>query len=729
MGISRQITLHISGMTCAACANRIEKVLRKVNGVNTVQVNLAIEKAMISYQPDVINQADIAGRIEKLGYKATEEQEDKHLHEIGRLKKKCLISTLLSIPLIWSMVSHFPFAASSVWVPALFENAFFQLAITFPIQFWIGFSFYEGAWRALKNRSANMDLLVVLSTSSAFFYSHYLTLQSIGSPSRHVTLYFETSAVIITFLLIGKLLEATAKGRTVQAIKSLYQLQPKSAVILRGGEQLTIPIEQLAAGDIFIVMPGERVATDGIVIRGSSTLDESMITGESIPVEKLEGSFVIGATLNQNGMLHVKAVKIGGETALSQIIKVVEEAQSKKAPIQRYADELTEIFVPLVVTIAAITFLAWYFLLHPGDFGDSLEKAMAVLIIACPCALGLATPTSILVASGRGARSGILFKRGEHLETLQKVDTVVLDKTGTVTKGEPEITDVYCQGETSKFLQFVAAAETGSPHPFAAAIVQTAAKRNLPTLRAAESHTVPGYGIKAVVEGKQVIIGSEKLMIMEGVTREGTESLVNQLQSAGKTVLYVAVDRQPAGLLAAADTVKEGAREVVYRLKKMGKEVIMVTGDHQFASTAVAQKIGISRVYAGMLPEEKAALIERWRQQGKTIAMVGDGINDAPALTASDVGIALGTGTDIAIEAADVIIMQGDMGAISDAIRLSQKTIANIKQNMFWALAYNSLGIPLTMLGYLSPWLAGAAMALSSISVVLNSLRLKRVRL
>jgi Cu+-exporting ATPase len=716
-------------MTCAACANRIEKVLGKLNGVETVQVNLAIEKATISYQPDVINQADITGRIEKLGYKATEEQEDKHLHEINRLKQKCLISAVLSIPLIWSMVSHFPLAASSVWVPALFENAFFQLAITFPIQFWIGFSFYEGAWRALKNRSANMDLLVVLSTSSAFFYSHSLTVQSVGSPSQHVTLYYETSAVIITFLLIGKLLEATAKGRTVQAIKSLYQLQPKSAVILRGGEHLTIPIEQLAAGDIFIVRPGERVATDGIVVRGNSTLDESMITGESIPVEKQAGSFVIGATLNQNGLLQVKAVKIGGETALSQIIKVVEEAQSKKAPIQRYADELTEIFVPLVVMIAASTFLAWYFLLRPGDFGDSLEKAMAVLIIACPCALGLATPTSILVASGRGARSGILFKRGEHLETLQKVDTVVLDKTGTVTKGKPEITDVYCQGETSAFLQLVAAAETGSPHPFAAAIVQTAAKRGLPRLRAAESQTVPGYGVKAVVEGKQVIIGSEKLMIREGIAIEGTDSLVNQLQFAGKTVLYVAVDRQLAGLLAAADTVKEGAREVVRRLRKMGKEVIMVTGDHQLASTAVAKKIGIHRVYSGMLPEEKAAIIEKWKQQGRTIAMVGDGINDAPSLTAADVGIALGTGTDIAIEAADVIIMQEDVRAISDAIRLSQKTIANIKQNMFWALAYNSLGIPLTMLGYLSPWLAGAAMAFSSISVVLNSLRLKRVHL
>lgn len=731
MPTTAHVTYQIGGMTCAACATRIEKVVTKVDGVQVIQVNYALERARIEYNPETVNEFVIKERIEKLGYQATQDVQGDQEKEIRGLALRCLFAILLSIPLFWSMATHFSFT-SFIWVPDLFLNPFFQLAITFPIQFVIARTFYEGAWNSLRNRTANMDVLVVLSTSSAFFYSHYMTFAFKGTEAHEVTLYYETSALIITFLLIGKLLEAMTKRRTLEAIKSLYQLQAKTVTVVRNQEMTAVPIEELRVGDIFIIRPGEKVPTDGEILEGTSFVDESVFTGESLPVEKRVGDWITGATMNQNGMLKARATRIGRDTALAQIIRIVEEAQASKAPIQRMADELTEIFVPIVVTIAAITFLAWYYWFTPLTIGIALERAMAVLIIACPCALGLATPTSILVGSGRAAKAGILFKQGKHLELVQKVDTVIFDKTGTITKGKPEVTDIHvAKKEWGKhtFLQLVAAAEKGSEHPLASAIVQFATDNQLKMPMITQCEALPGYGIKAIVMEKELLIGSHRLMMENGIAVQEGVTLASTYEQVGKTVIYVAVNRQFAGLIALSDTVKDSSEAAIGRLHKFGKEVIMVTGDNERTAVHIAKQIGISKVYAGVLPTEKASIIHQLRRRGRIVAMVGDGVNDAPALALADIGIAIGTGTDVAIEAADILVMHGDLHGVADSFLISQKTLVNIKQNLFWALAYNTIAIPVTMLGFLAPWVAGGAMALSSISVVLNSLRLKRVRL
>ena len=600
----------------------------------------------------------------------------------------------------------------------------FQFALATPVQFVIGARFYIGAYKALRNGSANMDVLVALGTSAAYFYSLYITVWDIPE-----ALYYETSAVLITLILLGKLFEALAKGRSSEAIKSLMGLQAKTATVIREDQETSVPVEEVVVGDLFLVKPGEKVPVDGIVVEGVSAVDESMLTGESIPVEKRAGESVIGATLNKNGVLKVKATKVGKETALSQIIKVVEEAQGSKAPIQRVADVISGIFVPIVVGIAAITFAIWYFAVETGDVAAALEKAIAVLVIACPCALGLATPTSIMAGSGRAAELGILFKGGEHLENTHRINTVVLDKTGTVTKGKPELTDIIVKEEynETQLLSWVGAAERNSEHPLAEAIVSGIRNKGIALPQTDSFQAIPGYGIMAVVEGKGIMIGTKKLMAEYSVKADDAFEAMARLESEGKTAMLIAVDGRYAGMVAVADTVKETSAQAVARMKALNLDVVMITGDNERTAKAIAEQVGIEHVRAEVLPDGKAVEIKKLQESGKTVAMVGDGINDAPALATADIGMAIGTGTDVAMEAADVTLMRGDLNSIPDAVSMSKKTMANIKQNLFWALAYNVIGIPIAALGYLEPWLAGAAMALSSVSVVLNALRLQNV--
>ncbi len=731
----KQVQMHITGMTCAACANRIEKGLNRLPGVTRANVNFALETAHVEYSPSAVSVEDIIRKVEQLGYRAVpkedrEEAKDRRRQEIDRQKRRFILSAVLSFPLLWSMAGHFSFT-SFLWVPSWLMNPWVQLALATPVQFVIGKPFYVGAYKALRNRSANMDVLVALGTSAAYFYSFYLTVQWAGSAERHhaPALYYETSAILITLIILGKLLEALAKGRTSEAIKTLMGLRAKTALVIRDGQEIRIPADEVVAGDIVLVKPGEKVPVDGVVVEGDSSVDESMLTGESMPVEKRPGDTVIGATVNQNGILKVRATKVGKETALAQIIKVVEEAQGSRAPIQRVADVISGIFVPVVVGIALVTFLIWYVWASPGDFAGALQKAIAVLVIACPCALGLATPTSVMAGSGRAAELGILFKGGEHLELTHRIDTIVLDKTGTITKGKPELTDVIAaMPDETRFLRLVGAAEKPSEHPLAEAIVAGIAAKGIELPQADEFEAIPGHGIRAVVEGKEVLAGTRRLMARYGVPADEALAAMEPLEEAGKTAILIAVDRRYAGMVAVADSIKETSREAVSRLKQMGLEVVMITGDNERTAKAIARQAGIDRVLAAVLPEGKAEEVKKLQAQGRKVAMVGDGINDAPALATADIGMAIGTGTDVAMEAADVTLMRGDLNSIPDAIVMSRKTMTNIRQNLFWALAYNSLGIPVAAAGFLAPWVAGAAMALSSVSVVLNALRLQRVK-
>lgn len=728
------VDFQITGMTCAACANRIEKGLNKMQSVSNATVNLALETAHVEFNPAEISVSDLVKKVEKLGYGAILKNEDQsnegdhRQKEIKKQKTKLLISAILSFPLLWAMVSHFSFT-SFIWLPDIFMNPWVQLALATPVQFVIGAQFYVGAYKALRNGSANMDVLVALGTSAAYFYSLYLTLISIGNEHHMVDMYYETSAVLITLILLGKLFESLAKGRTSEAIKKLMGLQAKTATVIRDGEELQISIDDVLVGDILVVKPGEKIPVDGEVVDGNSSVDESMLTGESIPVGKQTGDLVIGSTINKNGVLKIKATRVGKETALAQIIKIVEEAQGSKAAIQRVADRISGIFVPIVVAIAVLVFFIWYLWVTPGDFANALEKLIAVLVIACPCALGLATPTSIMAGSGRAAELGILFKGGEHLEATQSITTVVLDKTGTVTKGKPELTDVVVEHfQEEDLLRWVGTAEKNSEHPLAEAITEGIKNKGITLSQSEAFEAIPGYGIRATVEGRDVLVGTRKLMERYGVNVTLVMSQMEELEDQGKTAMLVAIDKQYAGMVAVADTVKETSREAIARLKEMGIEVVMMTGDNQRTAQAIAAQVGIDHVLAEVLPEGKAEEVKKLQDQGKKVAMVGDGINDAPALAMADIGMAMGTGTDIAMEAADITLMRGDLNGIADAIRMSKKTMTNIKQNLFWALAYNSLGIPVAALGFLAPWVAGAAMALSSVSVVLNALRLQKIK-
>ncbi|MBL3821345.1 MULTISPECIES: heavy metal translocating P-type ATPase [Bacillus cereus group] len=734
--VSDKAEFTVSGMTCAACANRVEKRLNKLEGVNGATVNFALESATVDFNPDEINVNEMKSAITKLGYKLEvksdeqDESTDHRLQEIERQKKKFIISFILSFPLLWAMVSHFSFT-SFIYLPDMLMNPWVQLALATPVQFIIGGQFYVGAYKALRNKSANMDVLVALGTSAAYFYSVYLSIQSIGSSEHMTDLYFETSAVLITLIILGKLFEAKAKGRSSEAIKKLMGLQAKTATVVRDGTEMKILIEEVVAGDIVYVKPGEKIPVDGEIVEGKSAIDESMLTGESIPVDKTIGDVVIGSTMNKNGFLKVKATKVGRDTALAQIIKVVEEAQGSKAPIQRVADQISGIFVPVVVVIAIITFAVWMIFVTPGDFGGALEKMIAVLVIACPCALGLATPTSIMAGSGRSAEYGILFKGGEHLEATHRLDTVILDKTGTVTNGKPVLTDVIVADGfyEEEILRLVGAAEKNSEHPLAEAIVEGIKEKKIDIPSSETFEAIPGFGIESVVEGKQLLIGTRRLMKKFNIDIEEVSKSMEALEREGKTAMLIAINKEYAGIVAVADTVKDTSKAAIARLKKMGLDVVMITGDNTQTAQAIAGQVGIEHVIAEVLPEGKAEEVKKLQAQGKKVAMVGDGINDAPALATADIGMAIGTGTDVAMEAADITLIRGDLNSIADAIFMSKMTIRNIKQNLFWALAYNGLGIPIAALGFLAPWVAGAAMAFSSVSVVLNALRLQRVKL
>ncbi|MBD8071498.1 heavy metal translocating P-type ATPase [Bacillus sp. PS06] len=728
--------LSITGMTCAACSTRIEKGINKMDGVTNATVNLALESATVEYNPAVLSVADVITKVDKLGYGAKiksenrEEASDQRAKEVETQTGKFIFSLILSLPLLWAMVGHFTFT-QFIYVPDLFMNPWVQMALATPVQFYIGKQFYVGAYKALRNGSANMDVLVALGTSAAYFYSVYLSIASIGSNAHMVELYYETSAILITLIILGKLFEARAKGRSSEAIKKLMNLQAKNATVLRDGVELSVPLEEVQVADIIYVKPGEKVPVDGVIIEGKSAIDESMLTGESVPVDKAIGDAVIGATINKNGFLKLKATKVGRDTALAQIIKVVEEAQGSKAPIQRLADQISGIFVPIVVGIAIVTFLVWFFVASPGDFASALEKMIAVLVIACPCALGLATPTSIMAGSGRAAEFGILFKGGEHLEMTHRITTVILDKTGTVTNGKPVLTDILIKDKENEteLLRLIGAAEKQSEHPLAQSIVLGLKEKGIEFPEVMSFEAIPGYGVKATVNDRVLLIGTRKLMFQHHIDIEEGLLVMEGLENEGKTAMLVAVDSEYAGLVAVADTIKETSREAVTRLKELGIEVVMITGDNQRTAHAIAKQAGIDEVVAEVLPEGKAEAVLALQKQGKKVAMVGDGINDAPALATADIGMAIGTGTDVAMEAADITLIRGDLNSIADAIFMSKKTIRNIRQNLFWAFAYNTLGIPVAALGFLAPWLAGAAMAFSSVSVVLNALRLQKVKL
>ncbi|WP_438347481.1 heavy metal translocating P-type ATPase [Paenibacillus sp. FA6] len=734
-GVVKQKTeLDITGMTCAACAIRIEKGLNKIEGVSSANVNLTLEKATIEFNPSEVAIAEIIAKVEKLGYGAHQkvgEQEsvDHREKAIQIQKRKFIISAILSLPLLWTMVAHFSFT-SFLYLPDILMNPWLQMALATPVQFIVGKQFYVGAYKALRNGSANMDVLVVMGTSAAYFYSVYQAIITTGS-SHAPHLYFETSAVLITLIILGKLFEAKAKGRSSEAIKKLMGLQAKTAMVLRDGVEREIPLEEVVIGDTVLVKPGEKIPVDGEVLSGNTAVDESMLTGESLPVDKKQGDVLYGSTINKNGFIQMKTTKVGRDTALAQIIKVVEDAQGSKAPIQRLADQISGIFVPIVVGIAIVTFFIWFLWVKPGEFTPALEVLIAILVIACPCALGLATPTSIMAGSGRAAEFGVLFKGGEHLEQTQSIDTVVVDKTGTVTHGKPVLTNVVmADGQDEKhFLSLIGAAEKQSEHPLAEAIVQGIQDKGIELGNVQFFEAIPGYGIQATVSGQSVVIGTRKLMQQYGIDISNVLPTMEQLEENGKTAMLAAIDGQYAGLVAVADTIKDTSKEAIRRLKDMGITVIMMTGDNQRTATAIGTEVGVDHVIAEVLPEGKAEEVKKLQATGKKVAMVGDGINDAPALATANIGMAIGTGTDVAMEAADITLIRGDLNSIADAIIMSRKTMRNIKQNLFWAFAYNIIGIPIAALGLLAPWVAGAAMAFSSVSVVLNALRLQRVKL
>jgi len=732
----KQMTLRITGMTCAACANRIEKGLGKLPGVAGAAVNFAMETARVTYAPNEVTVEAMRAKVGKLGYGASplreaDDGEERRAAELRRQRANLAVSAVLSAPLLWAMAGHFGFA-SWIRVPSLFAEPWYQLVLATPVQFLVGKTFYEGAYKALRNGSANMDVLVALGTSSAYFYSLYLTILWYiqGAPGQHgPDLYYETSAVLITLVVLGKWLEAKAKGRTSAAIRSLIGLQAKTALVVRDGRELVVPTEDVVPGDVVLVRPGEKVPVDGVVVEGASAVDESMLTGESLPVEKRAGDAVIGATINKHGALRVRATKVGKETALARIVTIVADAQGSKAPIQRTADRISGVFVPIVVALAALAFAARVFVFAPGDVPAALEAAIAILVIACPCALGLATPTSIMAGSGRAAELGVLFKGGEHLEATHRLDTIVLDKTGTVTKGKPELTDVRSELDRGVFLKLVGAAESRSEHPLAEAIVAGAKAAGLTLPQATSFEAIPGAGVSAVVDGRAVLVGTRRLLEARGVDARSASDAMRRYEEAGKTAMLVAVDGRYAGIVAVADTVKPTSKAAIARLRAMGLAVVMMTGDNARTARAIAAQVGVDDVLPEALPEAKAAAIRQLQAQGRKVGMVGDGVNDAPALAVADIGMAVGTGADVAIEAADVTLMRGDLTAIADAIEMSRRTMGNIRQNLFWALAYNALGIPIAAVGLLAPWVAGGAMALSSVSVVLNALRLQKAKL
>lgn len=721
--------LKISGMTCAACAARVERTLGNTEGVLRSNVNFAMERATVEYHPGQVSVADLKKAVEEAGYQAGDGEKRfdgdgekmERRRETRRQLLLLILSATLTVPLLAMMFAEL----LNFHLPAIIHSKAFQFILATPVQFVAGYQFYRGAYNSLKHGSANMDVLVALGTTAAYLYSVATTFIFTG----HV--YYETGAIIITLILLGRMLESIAKGRTSEAIKKLMGLQARTARVIRDGQEMDIPVEDVRVGDLVLVRPGEKVPVDGIIKNGISTVDESMLTGESIPVDKRAGDEVIGGTINKHGTFKFEATKVGADTALAQIIKIVEEAQGSKAPIQRMADIISAYFVPAVVGVALATFLIWYFIADPGNFTRALINFTAVLVIACPCALGLATPTSIMVGTGRGAENGILIKGGEHLEKAHALNTIVLDKTGTITRGEPSLTDIITvtgEIEEQELLRLVASAERGSEHPLGEAIVKGARKKGIQLADPQNFEAIPGHGIAATIDGRALLIGNRRLMSSRHINTTGLEEKVDLLESAGKTAMLVAVNNIPACVLGVADTVKDTSAGAIRALQEMGIQTIMITGDNKRTAGAIARQVGIppENVLAEVLPQDKAREVQNLKERGRVVGMVGDGINDAPALATADVGFAIGTGTDVAMEAADITLMRGDLRGVAASIKLSRETMRNIRQNLFWALIYNTLGIPVAALGFLSPVLAGAAMAFSSVSVVSNALRLKR---
>lgn len=736
--------LAITGMDCVNCATSVQRALSKVDGVLSANVNLASEHALVNATAGVSREALVAA-VEKAGYGVVQAEDEAELEdaeqaarraEIRHNIRRLVVGVIFTLPLLVMSMSR-DFGLLGHWSHATWVNVLFW-ALATPVQFYTGREYYVGGYKSLRNGSANMDVLVAMGSSVAYFYSIVVTLGVIGG---HV--YFETAASIITLITAGTLIESIAKGRTSRAIKELMGLRAKTARVLRDGAEIDVPVEQVRVGDHVIVRPGEKIPVDGTVLDGQSAVDESMITGESLPVDKSPGDTVIGATINKQGTLVFEATRVGRETALAQIVRLVEQAQGSKAPIQRLADQISAIFVPAVVSIAALTFAVW--MIGTGDFTASLVRTIAVLVIACPCAMGLATPTAIIVGMGKGAENGILFKNSESLERAQALTAVVLDKTGTLTRGEPSVTDIVVSHDAPLdergLLALAAAAERRSEHPLGEAIVRAAGERDLPLATPDSFQAIAGQGVRAEIDGRAVLLGNFALMSAEGVHLNGLEAEAQRLQAEAKTAMWVAVDGQASGVIAVADTIKDGSVEAVQHLHEMGLTVVMMTGDNHATAEAIARETGIDRVFAEVKPGDKAAYVKQLQDEGYLVGMVGDGINDAPALAQADVGIAIGTGTDVAMEAADVTLISGDVRGVARAIRLSKRTVRGIKENLFWAFAYNVVLIPVAagvlapfewapeILRHLHPILAAAAMALSDVFVIGNSLRLRRIKL
>jgi Cu+-exporting ATPase len=757
-----KITLPIGGMTCASCVMHVENGLKQVPGVLNVNVNLATERATVEMIPGAVTIADLKRAVEETGYEVLDlgEQTDELVDRERELREQerqrewrdLMIGIVFTLPLFVLVMTHDLLAVGLGMhgtLPWFLKSPTFDwiaFALATPVQFYVGRSYHRGAWKSLRAGAPNMDLLISLGTNAAYWYSVIVVLAGVFGVFIGEHLYFESAAVIITLIKVGKYLEARAKGQTSEAIKNLMKLQAKTARVERDGQEIEIPVNQVRVGDIVSVRPGEKIPVDGVIVAGSSAIDESMITGESLPVEKTVGDPVIGATINKMGAFKFEARKVGRETALAQIIRLVEEAQGSKAPIQRLADQISAVFVPVVVVIALATFIVWMVFGQAPVFTNAFTNFVAVLIIACPCALGLATPTAIMVGTGKGAENGVLIRSGGALETTHKVTAIILDKTGTLTQGAPAVTDVVSSfklpvagsdAETlnlkpETFLRLVASAEKNSEHPLGQAIVKYAQEIGVTLSEPSEFGAVAGHGIRARIDGHEVLIGNHKLMTEAGIGLDGLDAKASQLADEGKTAMFAAIDGKPAGLIAVADTLKPNSKAAVEALKKLGLKVYMLTGDNPRTAAAIARQVGIEHYFAEVLPHQKADKVRELQAQGERVAMVGDGINDAPALAQADIGIAIGTGTDVAMQAAEITLMSGDLRGVVTAIALSKQTIRTIRGNLFWAFFYNVLGIPIAagvlypFFGILlNPMISAAAMAFSSVFVVTNSLRLR----